>query len=183
MISPNNLQKIFDSWYNYAINVLIQGNIMEKTKQLLAYIIQNHPSISITALMKFAYICDLVSLKKGNSKISNFEYVRYKYGPFDQNIYNYISELRRDSAIIEEPSYTPMGDEYITYKINESVPCCIDKLTSSDIKVADEVLESLKGYGAKALVDLAYKTKPMLIIGAKQDNDAGLNEKLNLGAI
>lgn len=158
------------------------GNRMDKTRQLLAYLIQNHPSISITALMKLTYICDLVSIKKHNSKISDFDYVRYKYGPFDQNIYNYISDLRREGVIIEEPAYSPMGDEYITYRINDATSFCIDKLGVNDIQVADEVLESLKGYGAKALVDLAYKTKPMAKIGARQDNDAGLNEKLDLRA-
>jgi uncharacterized phage-associated protein len=155
---------------------------MKKTKQLLAYLIQNNPSISITALMKFTYICDLVAIQKYNKQISNFEYVRYKYGPFDQHIYNHIEQLRKDGVLLEEPAYTPMGDEYITYKINDETGCCIDKLTKEEIQIADEVLESLKGYGAKALVDLAYKTKPMVKIGAKQDNDAGLNEHLDLKA-
>jgi len=160
----------------------MEGNIMDKTRQLLAYLIQNNPSISITALMKLVYICDLVSIKKHDSKVSDFEYVRYKYGPFDQNIYNYINELRWDGIIIEEPAYTPMGDEYITYRINDETGFCVDALGKNDIQVADEVIESLKGYGAKALVDLAYKTKPMTKIGAKQDNDSGLNEKLDLRA-
>ena len=168
--------------YVIRLSNLTEGNIMEKTRQLLAYLIKNHPSISITALMKLTYICDLVSIKKHHSKISDFEYVRYKYGPFDKNIYNHINDLRWAGVITEEPAYTPMGDEYITYKINDETCVCVDELGINDTQVADEVLESLKGYGAKALVDLAYKTKPMAKIGAMQDNDAGLNEKLDLSA-
>jgi uncharacterized phage-associated protein len=49
-----------------------------------------------------------------------------------------------------------------------------------DQETINEVLTSLKGYGAKALVDIAYKTKPMKRLGAKVDNNKGLNEKLDL---
>jgi len=127
-------------------------------------------------------IMPIIKLNITQIKISDFEYVRYKYGPFDQNIYNHINDLRWAGVITEEPAYTPMGDEYITYKINDETCVCVDELGINDTQVADEVLESLKGYGAKALVDLAYKTKPMAKIGAMQDNDAGLNEKLDLSA-
>jgi len=158
------------------------SSMKEKIKQLLAYLIQNHPPLPITSLMKLSYIVDLVSIKKYNKQISNFEYIRYKYGPFNNKIYEYMQNLLENNIISEEPDYTPRGDEYIIYKFNQESDVSFDKLTEDDKEVIDEVLNSLRGYGAKALVDLAYKTKPMKKIGATQDNDVGLKEKLDLRA-
>ena len=161
----------------------IGGNMKEKTKQLLAYLIQNHPPLPVTSLMKLSYIVDhIVSIKKYDKPISGFEYVRYKYGPFDNKIYKYIENLSGNKIVSGEPAYTPMGDEYIIFKYNDDVDISFDKLTRKDREVIDEVLDSLRGYGAKALVDLSYKTKPMEKIGARQDNEAGLNDKLDLRA-
>ena len=154
----------------------------EKTKQLIAYLIQNHSPLPITSLMKLSYIVDLVSIKKCDKQISGFEYVRYKYGPFDNKIYKYIEDLSGNKIVSGEPAYTPMGDEYIIYRYNDGVDISFDKLTRRDKEIIDEVLDSLRGYGAKALVDLSYKTRPMEKIGAKQDNEAGVNDKLDLRA-
>lgn len=154
----------------------------EKTKQLLAYIIQHHSPLPITSLMKLSYIVDLISIKKYDKQISDFEYTRYLYGPFNNKIYKYIEDLSNHKIVLEEPAYTPLGDEYIIFKFNEESNASFDKIAPEEKQIIDEVLESLRGYGAKALVDLAYRTKPMNKIGAKQDNDMGLNEKLDLKA-
>ncbi len=132
--------------------------------------------------MKLSYITDLVSIQSTGNKISGFEYKRYKYGPFDDKIYQYLTELRINNIINEDVAYTQTGDEYIIYNFNEKKGFNFDKLTSDEKAIADEVLESLKGYGAKALVELAYKTRPMKKIGAKIGNDKGLNRRLNLKA-
>jgi len=155
---------------------------MKKTRQLLAYLIQNHPGFSITSLMKLSYITDLVSIQKTGNPMSGFEYKRYKYGPFDDKIYQYLSELKIGNVIDEDVAYSQTGDEYIIYNFNEKEEFSFDKLTDEEKGIMDEVLESLKGYGAKALVELAYKTKPMKKIGAKIGNDKGLNQRLDLKA-
>ena len=178
------MNKILTKWFICAyFKIIMQGdNMKEKTKQLLAYIIQHHPPLPITSLMKLSYIVDLISIKKYEKQVSNFEYIRYKYGPFNNKIYEYMQDLLKDNIISEEPAYTPMGDEYILYKFNEESIIVFDKLTDNEKEIVNEVLDSLLGYGAKALVDLAYRTKPMERIGAKQDNDVGLNAKLDLRA-
>lgn len=153
-----------------------------KTKQLLVYLIQNHPGVSITSLMKLSYIADLVSINKGENQISDFKYRRYKYGPFDDKIYQYLTELRMMNVINDDVTYTPMGDEYVIYNFNEKKDFAFDKLSEEEKAVIDEVLETVKGYGAKALVELSYNTKPMKKIGAKMGNDKGLNQVLNLSA-
>ncbi|MBN1574729.1 MAG: SocA family protein [Deltaproteobacteria bacterium] len=155
---------------------------MKKTKQLLAYLIKNHQSPTITGLMKLAYISDLVSMERRDLQMSDFEYLRYKHGPFDRNIYDYIQELLSENSIVEEPNYTTRGDEYIVYRFKDKQNVSFDELDEEDQAILDEVLEALSGYGAKALVEIAYNTKPMKKIGATQNNKKGLNQVLDLSA-
>jgi hypothetical protein len=46
----------------------------------------------------------------------------------------------------------------------------------------DEMMSELKGYGAKTLTDIAYKTKPMIKLGATLGGDENLFKKLDLSA-
>jgi uncharacterized phage-associated protein len=132
--------------------------------------------------MKLSYIIDLVSIQKTGNPISNFEYLRYKYGPFDNKIYDYLAELRLNNVVNDDVAYSQTGDEYVIYNFNENNEFKFDKLSEEEKDIALEVIEELKGYGAKALVELAYKTKPMKKLGAKTNNEKGLNEKLDLRA-
>lgn len=157
------------------------ADMEEKTTQLLAYLVQNHPFPSVTSLMKLSYIVDLVSVKKNDEQISDFEYIRFKYGPFDKRIYDYIKELLDERVILEDSTVTQTG-EVVIYKFNEEADYFFDEITERDKNTIDEILDTLGGYGPKALVDLTYKTKPMEKIGAKQDNEVGLNDRLDLRA-
>ena len=153
----------------------------KKTNQLLAYIISKHPHISVTSLMKLSYLIDLVHIKKTNKKISDFQYARYKYGPFDHKIYNFLKELVDAQIIIEDADFTPFGDEYVIYQFNDkNQEKIFDELSEPEKETIDEVVSSLNGLGAKALVELAYRTKPMKKIGATIGGDENLNVILDL---
>jgi uncharacterized phage-associated protein len=154
-----------------------------KTIQLLNYIIKNNPGVSITGLMKFSYIVDLVAVNKGHNKISDFNYIRYNYGPFDKKIYSYLEKLITNGTIHETATMASTGDEFVTFKLNKKTKLRFERLTETEQNIIDEVLESLKGYGAKALTDLTYRTKPMKKIGAKIDNTKGLGQSLDLNTI
>ncbi len=155
---------------------------MNKTQQLLAYIVKNHSRLSVTGLMKLAYLSDLVSIKKNYGKITAYEYIRYKHGPFDKRIYEHVRKLVDQKIIYEDVDFSPTGDEFIVYKYNTESEHDYPQLPAKAKGVVDEVLESLKGYGAKALTEVSYRTKPMLKLGAKLDNEVGLNQKLDLMA-
>lgn len=160
-------------------NVQKEISVNEKTKQLLHFIISRHPNASITELMKLAYLIDLVSVKEGNKQISNFEYKRYYYGPFDDKIYQILENSLVNGKIKAETKYSYDGSEYVVYSVmNEDFEC--DALTDRDREIARRVLEELKGYGAKTLTEIAYKTAPMKKIGATLGGNEGLNTVLNL---
>ncbi|MFA4826600.1 MAG: Panacea domain-containing protein [Methanoregula sp.] len=155
--------------------------MIEKTRQLIAYLIQNHPFPSITSLMKLSYIVDLVSVRKVDEQISDFEYIRFKYGPFDKRIYEYVHDLLDSGVIVEDSAITQAG-EVVVYEFDEGANLSFSEITSEEKNIIDGILDTLGGYGPKALVDLTYKTKPMEKIGAKQNNEVGLNERLDLRA-
>ncbi len=155
-----------------------------KTSELLTYITMKHPKLSITSLMKLSYLIDLVHIKKTKNQISTFKYFRYKYGPFDNDIYNYVQSLVVNGVIKEDSEYSPYGGEYIVYSCdNDDDSIAFDNLSSKEVETTDEVINSVIGFGAKALVELTYKTKPMKKIGATIGGNEHLNELLDLRAI
>lgn len=153
-----------------------------KALQVLSYIVKNHPNVSITSLMKLSYIVDLVAIKKGKNKISDFQYIRYNYGPFDKKIYNYLEALEKANILVEGANISSTGDEFVTFSINKKNTISFDKISDDEREIIDEVLEGLQGYGTKAITELTYLTKPMKKIRATLDNKAGLNKTLDLTA-
>jgi len=151
-----------------------------KTLQLLSYIIKYHPDVSVTSLIKLSYLVDLVSIKKGKNQISDFQYVRYHYGPFDKKIYKYLEQLIDDGVIQEGADISNTGDEFVIYNIKKKNNLDFNKLSYDEKEIINEVLESLEGFGTKALTELTYKTKPMKKIRATLQNKAGLNKLLDL---
>lgn len=157
--------------------------IEEKTKQFLIYITKQFKSASITTLMKLAYLIDLVAVSKGKKQISNFIYRRYKYGPFDPNIYSYLMKLLKERIFEDCIEYVPAAEEYVVYTVNGDNPKInFDKLSLDEKKIIDEVAGNLVGYGAKAITEIAYKTKPMLSIGATLGGTENINVILDMKA-
>lgn len=151
-----------------------------KTKQLLSYLVQEHSSASVTVLMKLSYLIDLVSVKKEHKQVTDFEYKRYHFGPFDQSIYTLLSELETEGVVKAESQYTPGGEEYVKYAFTQEEELVLDQLTDKDYEIANQVLDQVSGYGAKALTEIAYQTAPMKKLGATLGGSENLNEKLDL---
>ncbi len=153
---------------------------MDKNHQLLAYLAKEHPSASITVLMKLSYLVDLISVKKLGNQISSFEYIRYNYGPFTQEIYNAVEELVLGKILTPKNDYAGGSVEYITYTYTNKDGFAFDNLSKDEVSLIDEMMIDLKGYGAKTLTEVAYKTKPMIELGATLGGNENLFSKLNL---
>lgn len=154
----------------------------DKTKAVLAYIAMRHPNASLTSLMKLCYLVDLKALQADNSQITDFTYCRYLYGPFDSDIYGYLDFLAQEQHVLEgQPVYSDAGEEYVVYKYNsEQERVDFDTIPEAERKKIDQVVLVLRGYGAKALTEIAYDTAPMRALGAQIGNREGLNQPLNL---
>ncbi|MFA5131904.1 MAG: Panacea domain-containing protein [Candidatus Paceibacterota bacterium] len=157
-------------------------DMLTKNLQLLSYLTKKHPHASVTVLIKLCYLVDLVSIKNGSEKISNFTYIRYFYGPFDKSIYTELDQLLESGVLIATPEYK--GDsETIIYSFNEEKKLDTSALDKNEIAILDEVLDSLDGYGAKALTDVAYSTAPMQALNATLGGDENLGVELNLNLV
>lgn len=153
-----------------------------KTQQLLAYLASRHQNASITVLMKLAYLVDLVNFKKNKEQISDFRYIRFHYGPYDPAINECIETLLHDGILSASAEYTSTGNEYVTYHFNEEKEFSFDALGEMEIELIDGVLEGLKGYGAKTLTDIAYRTAPLVKFQATQGGQEHMGELLDLNA-
>jgi len=147
------------------------------------YIARGFGSATVTMVMKLAYLIDLVSVGRTGKQISGFRYKRYKYGPFDSTIYAYLTGLVEEGILQEESEFCAPAEEYIKYRVNDASPKLkSNKLNAAEVKIADEVLKSMVGYGAKALSAIAYKTKPMIALGATPGGSENLKALLDLKA-
>lgn len=152
----------------------------EKNVQLLAYLAKGHPEASVTVLIKLCYLSDLVSMKRQGAKISDFTYIRYYFGPFDVEIYKDLEYLVAKRILLATSEYTQKGAEAIIYHFNEEKELVVDRIEDNAKTILDEVLDSVRGYGAKALTDIAYSTKPMKALGATLGGNENLGQPLDL---
>lgn len=153
-----------------------------KTEQVLAYIVQKVPGVCITSLMKLCYFIDLIATDKRGEQITEFKYKGYAFGPFDSLIYTFVGVLVNQNIIIQESRFS-YNEEYICYNYNEKQESLsFESLTTEETEITDRVISQLSGYGAKALSDIAYKTKPMIAIGAKQGEKEHINKPIDLTA-
>lgn len=156
-------------------------NLDQKTKDVIIYVSQKHPRASITAFMKICYLIDLISFRKTKQQITQFSYMRYNYGPFDDKMYSYIQNLLEEKILNSESEYTPNGQEYFVYSFNDSAdnnPTLV--LSADETNIADEVLNAVVGFGAKTLTEIAYKTKPMVALGATLGGKENFSQLLDL---
>ena len=156
---------------------------LNKNQQVLAYLTEKHQEAGITVLMKLCYLIDIISFKKTKSQILDFQYIRYWYGPFDDKIYTEVKSLVENGFISESSEYTPTGKEYSYYRRVAEKPIELDKVSADELKIIDEVLELLKGHGARALTDICYKTKPMKAFRATQGGVEHLFDRLDLSKV
>jgi len=151
-----------------------------KTEQFITYIASKHISPSLTSLMKLSYLVDLVSFKSMGKQISDFEYVRYHYGPYDSKINTCVDSLLKEGILQVREVFTQTAEGYSVYSVNPNAENTFDALSESEMQTIDSVLEGVKGYGAKTLTEMAYKTNPMKKLGATLGGNESLGMKLDL---
>lgn len=150
----------------------------EKTIQFVYYILSHVTKPSITVLMKLSYLADYLYYQRNSEQISNFKYVREKFGPFDKQLYNILDNLISKGLVTQNTELSTFS-EFIVYEI-KSDQGEIDLLSEKEISVVDEVISATQGLGAKTLTKLAYQTGPMKEIGATLGGDENMYTQLKL---
>ena len=166
--------------------MIMNDNQLPKNENLVLFILQNIEKATVTELMKLAYLIDLAYFKKTKTtKIFDFKYVRYFYGPFDSNIYQVINKLAKRNLIQAEGNYSMKGgSEYYDYTLTEEGKTLSTGLiTEEERDFILEILQSFSPYGAKILTSIAYDTAPMKAIGAEIGNSNGIGQTLDFNKV
>lgn len=147
-------------------------------KALLLAILERFGTRDITSLVKLCYLADLVSYATNRHFISNYQYIRYYYGPYAKEIKNDLCALKQEKIVnvrhvfldenVEQRLYSLSGNRY-TYQLSDE-----------DSQIVSLLEQELKGYGAKALTDLAYTTAPMRKFGATLGGDEHIGDRLDM---
>ena len=153
---------------------------LNKNQEFLSYLIFNHfGAITITSIMKLAYLVDLVSIEKSSEQISDYKYIRYFYGPFAKEIKEDIESLLEKKVIKTEEIFFSSEVGTSVYK-KASKDLDLNHISTKEKELIDGCLNELHGFGAKMLTNLAYKTKPMVALGATFHGNENLKKELNL---
>ncbi|HEX6257944.1 MAG TPA: Panacea domain-containing protein [Candidatus Saccharimonadales bacterium] len=157
---------------------------LSKTQALLEFFAHSHDKPSVTVLMKLCYLTDLIAIKRLRRPITEYEYERYTFGPFNKRIYQDLEHLVGVSRLEVEIDYPTFGtdSEVVLYRHTQDLANVEQKLDIEEIEVASEVLKTLSGYGARQLTEVAYQTKPMVALGATLGGNQNLGVKLDLKA-
>ena len=136
---------------------LFSDKIDRRTFELFAYIGKMlNWKWDIMQFMKLPYFVDIHAAKKLGFLLTNFQYVRYDYGPFDKNIYAY-------RALFENKKF----EVHFSY-IQDFLP------------EIEETLSSLPIHNGEKLKKLSYETEPMKKLKAKLGGKEGWGQKLVL---
>ncbi|MDD3303218.1 MAG: DUF4065 domain-containing protein [Candidatus Gracilibacteria bacterium] len=147
---------------NISVEYLDYDSITRKTVELYNHVFSKIKDVpDIMQFMKIPYFIDLEFIKNHGKQITNFEYIRWNYGPFDKKVYDYQKLFSFDN----EKGIKDIKPIY---------------LTADEINVIDTVLSKIpKDHGQK-LKELSYQTLPMKSLGVCLGDNKCMGEKLIL---
>jgi uncharacterized protein YwgA len=133
-------------------------------KKLLIYLLKNTSGMSRTSLVKFVYLFEYYYRNKYGKHFTETQFIRYNYGPFDQNIIDTVSELTNEGIVNVVQGHYMDSTTYV-YKLNtQSQYYAYDELTGKERFVADVLISKLKNLTATEIANFSYSTPPMLEI-------------------
>jgi hypothetical protein len=129
--------------------------------------------------MKLAYLIDVGFKKITGKTFTGFTFQRYLYGPFTQEIYRIIDTLLSSGYLILGESLAVDGKSI--YKIQK--PLSYDGLSEKDLTLLNQLLQEVINLNALQLTQLAYKTAPMVKLGATLGGNENLTQELDFDTI
>lgn len=159
-------------------------DLNNKTRLFILYLIDKMAVPTKTGIIKMCYLCDIATVKSNLEKITDFQYVRYYYGPYDKRIEDYLDDLIKSGFVKSKLEYGSGGGEYAKFSLSEAGEKEIedrqDVFSAEEKRITDSILDSLGSLNAKMLTQIAYRTNPMVAFGATLGGSEHFNEVLNL---
>lgn len=146
---------------------------MDKLEAAIAYLCEHYPhksELSKARLTKLVYLADWKACIESGKQISDIEWVFNHYGPYVDDIYT--TAIASPNFNVERSTnFYGNRKEIISLKI----PLFSTRLSASDRRILDHVIEETKKLNWDQFIQLVYSTYPVLT-GTR-------GEKLDLSAM
>jgi Protein of unknown function (DUF4065) len=128
-------------------------------KLILFFVVKTKGNIAKTQLVKFLYLADLYSVKWLGKQITDLEWIRYHYGPYEEEIDRILGLMNGQQIEIQ----TTDDKNYIIIKMGNTAPS-IDSLELPVMMqmLLDNIRYQWMGKPTKELLKYVYSTAPML---------------------
>ncbi len=154
-------QSIEAAYMQYEDELDKKGNTdldIDKVVELINYLAQDVPNLHKVKLMKMLWYCDYLHYKREEKAITGLVYNALPMGAVPER---YESLVLLEGVEYDEVQY----DDYIGYKFKTIQGFQVEKLTDTEMKVIDEVIEQFKNTNATQIVEKmheeeAYKNTP-----------------------
>jgi hypothetical protein len=133
---------------------------LSRNAKVLRYLAEKAPGVGRIHLIKFAYLADYEARRYLGHPITEFRYVRYNHGPWDQSFYAALEELKSHGLLREETIEFP--NKIASYRYEATGPAVEYDFSEEDEAILVHVAETYIAWGAKELCDdVVYQTTPM----------------------
>ncbi|MFC1615408.1 Panacea domain-containing protein [Patescibacteria group bacterium] len=138
-------------------------NIDPVTLKIIYYFIEKLDGVlGKTHLQKMLFLTDLLATKKFKEPLSKVKFQKYRYGPYSEEINEYIKDLKnRDLIRVQEfPYNTDKTKTYTRFYSNKkgSVKTqLLKEIGAEKILLIDEIINSYGNVSLQEVLDVVYK--------------------------
>lgn len=111
-------------------------------------------NLNRTQIVKLLYFADLKSIKESERPTTGANWMWHDHGPFDSAIYQALDDMEADENIVHDVNVSQLTEH--TYS---SLGVADDEALAA---IFDEVLDEHGHRSGRSLIEIAYKTPPML---------------------
>jgi uncharacterized phage-associated protein len=139
---------------------------MTSGEKILLYFLAKK-ALTRTEIMKYLYLYEYVYRKHTGEPGTEFEFVRWEYGPFENTIYGTLEYMEFQGEVSSLTYRNIYGSEAHSYSANRQ------DLVLNEIEqdVADYVIHELSQKSFKGMLAWVYSTPPMLKVLELEEND------------
>jgi Protein of unknown function (DUF4065) len=128
-------------------------------KLILFFVVKTKGNITKTQLVKFLYLADLYSVKWLGQQITDLKWIRYRFGPYEEEIDRTLELMKGRQIEIEGAN----DKNYIIIRMGSEIP----SIESLELPVMmqmllDNIRYQWMGKPTKELLDFVYATSPMV---------------------
>ncbi len=134
-------------------------------KLILFFVLKTKGNITKTQLVKFLYLADLYSVKWLGKQITDLKWIRYHYGPYEEEIDRILGLMDGMEIKLDNGD----GKKYVVVRIGDLAPS-IESLELSPMMemMLDNIRHQWMAKPLKELLDFVYSTSPMVEIEEKK---------------